>query len=488
MAILKKISTWLADSHRDNRLLSGIVYLHPIKTPRMTGSAMRTLDTIRKMCGEKFYQNLALCTTFWDEIERSQGFLREKELMENPGFWKEMVDRGSNCHRLDGRKVACVEVLRTILNNQPTPLSINEEMASPGGRFENTAAAYSAGGDGEDTRAMKRMYEEMLARAKEETDLLLKRQKEQHEREMQMEKFRMEMTFKAEIETLKMEKEMNDLRLEHIKKFHEEKEEMNQQMQRASIRNLTDEQARNDKIDSERTEEMKKLRAKKEEMERMVENIKQELREKETVTQKKLKDEEAYGRYKRLTLHSVWVKYQLVVFGELGPEMGAKMFIDSNPYRSLMMTCDSCCNPIGSGKYYCCTTCSALKTPVGNTFDLCRHCYNAGRRCLSQDHTLEEKTINDEITGVCERASEPEKGVTCNVCLEVCVGFYLHCCDCSVFSDQVISDSRNRLYSLGKRCQYDICVTCALMKKVSKTCFAQQHKYKLAMAPVPDYK
>ncbi|KAK6539328.1 hypothetical protein TWF694_009561 [Orbilia ellipsospora] len=427
MDIMKKISTWLASSYQDNRLLSGIVYLHPIKTPRMTGAAMRTLDMIRSMCGEKFYQNLALCTTFWDEIERSQGFLREKELMENPGFWREMVDRGANCHRLDGRKAACVEVLRTILNNQPTPLRMNEEMASPGGIFENTAAARSAGagGSGGDIQAMKRMYEDMLTRAREETDLLLKRQKEQHERDMQMEKFRMEMAFKTQIETLKMEKEMNDLRLENIKTIHKEKEEMLQRMQSDTRRNLTEEQTRSDKIASDRLDELNRLRAKKDEIERAMEATKREMREKETATQKKLKDEEAYGRLERLKLQSSWTKYQIEMFGEVGPATGAKMFIDTTLYLSLMMTCDSCCNPLGSGRYYCCATCSELKQPATNTYDLCRHCYEQGRRCLSQDHTLEEKNVNDGLAGVCGRAVGLAKKIFCNVCLEACLGMYL---------------------------------------------------------------
>ncbi|KAF3922069.1 hypothetical protein ABW20_dc0108287 [Dactylellina cionopaga] len=317
----------------------------------MAGSAQRTLGTLRAMCGEKFYQNLALCTTFWDEIDRAQGVQREEELLENPEFWKEMVDRGSNCYRLDGRKMACMEVLKAILKHQPSPLLLNEELASPGSRFENTAAARST--NIENTETIKKMYEEMLARAREETELLLKRQKEHHEHELQVQKLRMEMTFKTEIDTLKLEKEMGQLRLESITSIHKEKEKAFQQMQSETRRNLTDEQTRYDKVASSRQHELRELKSSREEAEKKIEIMKRELQEQDATWKKKLKNQEAAGRFKTANANTNFVRYQIKLLEKLRAKTEFTISVDTRTYPALLTTCDSCGNRLAAGTYYC---------------------------------------------------------------------------------------------------------------------------------------
>jgi hypothetical protein len=76
---LQKISS---ASYKTNLKLSGIIYLHGIKDERVTNTIMRNLAMFRSLCGDKPLKNVALVTTFWDELlDKAKGEKREQQLI-----------------------------------------------------------------------------------------------------------------------------------------------------------------------------------------------------------------------------------------------------------------------------------------------------------------------------------------------------------------------------------------------------------------------
>ncbi|KAK1091077.1 hypothetical protein LTR48_007028, partial [Friedmanniomyces endolithicus] len=90
-AILAQLAAFLESSYKAQVRLSAIVYLHPIASQRLEGSALNNLSMFRKLCGTDFYPNVILATSFWGSVDADIGRRREVELRENDEFWGAMV-------------------------------------------------------------------------------------------------------------------------------------------------------------------------------------------------------------------------------------------------------------------------------------------------------------------------------------------------------------------------------------------------------------
>jgi hypothetical protein len=98
--IVGKILTWLRNSMDEGTTLNGIIYIHPIIKPRMGGTASSNIRMFKQLCGKDFYRNVVLATTFWGDIDPSEGAKRERELWESDEFWGILKRRGSRVVRL----------------------------------------------------------------------------------------------------------------------------------------------------------------------------------------------------------------------------------------------------------------------------------------------------------------------------------------------------------------------------------------------------
>lgn len=165
--VLKEIAEWLGDSYEKKTKLSGIIYMHPIKSERMEGSAMRHLRMFRELCGEEPLRNVILVTSFWDQVSRDVGERREQELQRTPDFWGRMVDKGSRVARFEGRDSALSIVLR-LANQNPLPLSIQQEMIEQGKPLIETAAGIAVNEELVRLEALHRKQREELQREYQE--------------------------------------------------------------------------------------------------------------------------------------------------------------------------------------------------------------------------------------------------------------------------------------------------------------------------------
>ena len=70
----------MALNYRSGILLNAIRYLHPIYELRFEGSARDNLALFQSLCGEDFYSNVVLATSFWSKVNEADGTTRLAQL------------------------------------------------------------------------------------------------------------------------------------------------------------------------------------------------------------------------------------------------------------------------------------------------------------------------------------------------------------------------------------------------------------------------
>lgn len=138
--IVEKILEWLRNSLTQGTTLNGIIYIHPIIKPRIGGTAGSNIRMFKQLCGNDFYQNVVLATTFWEDIDPSEGARRERELYENDEFWGILKKRGSKVVRLGLDQRADQRLLLRIAEQEKCILQAQKEMQE-GKDISDTAAA-----------------------------------------------------------------------------------------------------------------------------------------------------------------------------------------------------------------------------------------------------------------------------------------------------------------------------------------------------------
>ena len=127
---------WLASTYRAGQKLSGILYLYRIDETRMKGSSLRNLSMFKQLCGDQFYKNLTLGTTYWSIVSRSVAESRENELKENMAFWKSMCTKGARLERIPDDASATQDLVYRIATREPIPLQAQQETVDQGVSFE----------------------------------------------------------------------------------------------------------------------------------------------------------------------------------------------------------------------------------------------------------------------------------------------------------------------------------------------------------------
>lgn len=128
---------------QQDRKLSGIIYVHRIIDPRMQGTALSNMNMFRRLCGSDCFPNVVLATSFWSEVDLTEGARRERELCETDEFWGQLVKKGSRVVRigLDGK--ADQRLLLRIAQNKKVVFQAQQEMLD-GRRNCETSAAQAA--------------------------------------------------------------------------------------------------------------------------------------------------------------------------------------------------------------------------------------------------------------------------------------------------------------------------------------------------------
>lgn len=147
--MFKEIAYFLARVHTSGAHLAGILYLHRITDNRVTGSAARSFNLTRKMCGTQAARFATLVTTMWDRVPREGSLYdkaveRDNELARTDGYWGSMLGMGSRAHRWMGTRTSGLSILSGLLwqydSQGPAFLKLQQELVNEKRDIDETEA------------------------------------------------------------------------------------------------------------------------------------------------------------------------------------------------------------------------------------------------------------------------------------------------------------------------------------------------------------
>jgi len=187
--VLQDIAHWLSTSFKHGIRLSGIIFIHRISDPRLTGSARRNLVMFKKLCGEKAYQSVVLVTSMWGKVSDAEGQDRERQLIETDNFWGLMCKKGSRVFRYHNSRESAIELVGYILSLHMTvTLDIQDEIVNNGREIDETSAAHEL--NAEIIRERKKHVAELATMKQQMEEAMTQRDEE------------LQQHFKEEIDTL----------------------------------------------------------------------------------------------------------------------------------------------------------------------------------------------------------------------------------------------------------------------------------------------
>ncbi|KAH9925218.1 uncharacterized protein B0H18DRAFT_1170661 [Fomitopsis serialis] len=136
--ILQLIAEFLRRTYSEDKLLTGIIYLHDISSNRIAQSDLGSYRLFRKLCGDAAMTNVVIATTMWDDVDQQLGANRLQELQDD--FFKDAYDRGVPIMRHDNTRQSAHRILSRLLGKDGTRCDIQYEMVDEGKSVENTAA------------------------------------------------------------------------------------------------------------------------------------------------------------------------------------------------------------------------------------------------------------------------------------------------------------------------------------------------------------
>jgi hypothetical protein len=169
----------MALNYRSGTFLNAILYLHPIHELRFEGSARDNLAMFQSLCGEDFYSNVVLATSFWSEVTEAEGAARLAQLEEE--FWGDMIQKGARTVRLPDEPERCLALLLELARagNPQRSLLIQRQMVDEGRPVDYTDAAVSTPWLRERHAIIERHQREVIELEREWEDLSQYQQEEE---------------------------------------------------------------------------------------------------------------------------------------------------------------------------------------------------------------------------------------------------------------------------------------------------------------------
>lgn len=167
--VLQTVANALNELYESGRRVDGVIYMHPIIDPRMSGAALKSLGIFRRICGESYFPHIALVSTMWESLKGTEARVaaeaRLTDLIEKPEFWADLVGRGSVAFQHDGSANSAMNIVKNLLKrSQQASLQLQLEM-----RQGKTLAKTEAGSfvEGEVLK-MRESYEKEVERLRAE--------------------------------------------------------------------------------------------------------------------------------------------------------------------------------------------------------------------------------------------------------------------------------------------------------------------------------
>jgi hypothetical protein len=152
--------------------VSGMIFLHRITDPRMSGSALKTLEIFKLLTGTAAMSIVRLVTTRWNEMDlmgpdQEKANRLEDQLRTTDKFWGAMIRAGAISLRHDnGKKSAEAVILSLSGRTDPPPkLAIVKEILDESRSLLDTAAGSFIDRDNDELR---KQFEKEVEKLKQE--------------------------------------------------------------------------------------------------------------------------------------------------------------------------------------------------------------------------------------------------------------------------------------------------------------------------------
>ncbi|KIW87491.1 uncharacterized protein Z519_11814 [Cladophialophora bantiana CBS 173.52] len=223
--VVQEILSWLKSSMGEGLLLNGLIYLHRIIDPRITGTARSNMRLFRELCGSDNLHKVVLATTFWAAVDGELGQRREAQLLEDPKFWKPMAEKGSRAFRLRQDRTAYLQILSHIARkNDKFLVQAQQEMRRGQEAHETSAGrAMNLG-----LERLKQEYEAKVVDERRKQQGMLDEADRRRRAEHRKEQRRLEQQRRREMERLEREAREKD----EARRESEARQDLLQKMQR----------------------------------------------------------------------------------------------------------------------------------------------------------------------------------------------------------------------------------------------------------------
>lgn len=162
--ILREIAYVLVAQHKLGVELKGIVYVHRITEARFKGSGLKTLNILKKICGQESMGNVLLTSSGWSKQDPEHDACARREGELRDGFWKYMVKSGSQMGRFYGDQHSARMIVSLLLMKKPVMLAMQRELVDRGMELKDTAAGAYLYGELEALgREQEKALQELLA-------------------------------------------------------------------------------------------------------------------------------------------------------------------------------------------------------------------------------------------------------------------------------------------------------------------------------------
>lgn len=226
--VLQNIAYWLNASFKSGVRLNGMIFLHRITDPHLTGSARRNLLMFKKLCGERAYQSVVLATTMWGRVPLEEGERRENELVEKPAYWGSMCKLGSKVFHYHNTRESALDLVSYIISLHRAQQKHEMERMSLEKAYRDEMARKEA----EQARKQKQHETERMEQDRaHRAEMALFQQQALKEQERRLEHDR---THQAEMALLQKQalQQEQERRLEHertVKRLDDVREELDEQ-------------------------------------------------------------------------------------------------------------------------------------------------------------------------------------------------------------------------------------------------------------------
>ncbi|KAG2074216.1 hypothetical protein BDR04DRAFT_1115750 [Suillus decipiens] len=210
--VLKMIAAYLQTMHKQEKLLSGVIYMHRISDIRVGSTSRRDFTMFQELCGKEAYKNVLMVTNMWGEANQEDALAREQELREKDIFFKPILEDGAVLLRHMNDQESAHKIIQKLTGIDPVVLRIQSELAAMNDITQTGAFAQlnrelmeQAEKNRQELEKLRVELEEAAQAQDEETRMELQEESEKNRQELEKLRVELEEAAQAQDEETRME-------------------------------------------------------------------------------------------------------------------------------------------------------------------------------------------------------------------------------------------------------------------------------------------